>query len=54
METFSITLSKIYDEENNTLEVANHPGMLVKIPVSIALHEFDMMRLKVFDKADYV
>lgn len=54
VETFSITLSKIYDEENNTLEVANHPGMLVKIPVSIALHEFDMMRLKVFDKADYV
>lgn len=54
LETFSITLSKIYDEENNTLEVANHPGMLVKIPVEIELHEFDMMRLKVFDKEDYV
>lgn len=54
LETFSITLSKIYDEENNTLEVANHPGMLVKIPIEIELHEFDMMRLKVFDKEDYV
>ncbi len=54
LETFSLTLSKIYDEENNTLEVANHPGMIIKIPVSIPLQEFDMMRLKVFDKLDYV
>lgn len=54
VETFSITLSKIYDEENNILSVANHPGMIVKIPVNIKLHEFDMMRLKVFDKQDYV
>lgn len=54
VETFSLTLSKIYDEENNILSVANHPGMIVKIPVNIKLHEFDMMRLKVFDKQDYV
>lgn len=54
VETFSITLSKIYDEENNILSVANHPGMIVKIPVNIELYEFDMMRLKVFDKQDYV
>lgn len=54
VETFSLTLSKIYDEEGNPLEVANHPGMLVQIPVSKELHEFDMMRLKVFDKQDYV
>ena len=54
LETFSCTLSKIYDEENNAIEVANHPGMIVKIPIPITLHEFDMMRLKVFDKLDYV
>lgn len=54
METFSMKLSKIYDEEDNSLDVANHPGMIVKIPVEIRLHEFDMMRLKVFDKEDYV
>ena len=54
VETFSIKLSKIYDEEDNPLEVANHPGMMVKIPVPFPLQEFDMMRLKVFDKKDYV
>lgn len=54
LETFSLTLSKIYDEEDNEITVANHPGMIVKIKVPIELHEFDMMRLKVFDKEDYV
>lgn len=54
LETFSLTLSKIYDEENNEISVANHPGMIVKIPISVKLQEFDMMRLKVFDKGDYV
>jgi len=54
LETFSCTLRTIYDEENNKIEVANHPGMIIKIPVPIILHEFDMMRLKVFDKQDYV
>ncbi|MCI8394821.1 MAG: U32 family peptidase [Bacilli bacterium] len=54
LETFSISLSKIYDEENTPIEVANHPGMIVKIPVPYPVSEFDMMRLKVFDKDDYV
>lgn len=54
LETFSMTLSKIYDEENTPLSVANHPGMIVKIPCETVLTEFDMMRLKVFDKQDYV
>jgi len=54
IETFSITLSTIYDEEDTLIEVANHPKMLVKIPIDQELHEFDMMRIKVFDKKDYV
>lgn len=54
LETFSLKLSKIYDEDDTPILVANHPGMLVKIPVPIELHEYDMMRLKVFDKKDYV
>ncbi len=54
LETFSITLRKIYDEEDNAIEVANRPGMIVKIPVSFPVHEYDMMRLKVFDKQNYV
>lgn len=54
METFSLILSKIYDEENNEIKVANHPGMIVKIKVPTKVKEFDMMRLKVFDKEDFV
>jgi len=54
METFSLILSKIYDEENNEIKVANHPGMIVKIKVPKKVKEFDMMRLKVFDKEDFV
>lgn len=54
LETFSMTLSKIYDEEDTSLNVANHPGMIVKIPCETVLEEFDMMRVKVFDKQDYV
>lgn len=54
METFSMSLSKIYTQEDTLISVANHPGMLVKIPVLKPLEEFCMMRLKVFDKRDYV
>ncbi len=54
LETFSMTLSTIYDEENTPITTANHPGMLVKIPVDANLQEFDMMRIKMFDKKNYV
>lgn len=54
METFSLTLSKIYDEDLNEIDVANHPGMIVKMYVPVKLKANDMMRLKVFDKRDYV
>lgn len=54
LETFSMELSKIYDEEDNMISVANHPGMIIKIPLKQELHEFDMMRIKVFDKQNYM
>ncbi len=54
LETFSLTLSKIYDEEDTPITTANHPGMFVKIPVPIRLQEFDMMRIKIFDKGNVV
>ncbi len=50
IETFSYTIDKMYDEENNLIEVANHPGMLIKIPINKQLEKYDMMRIKVFDK----
>lgn len=51
IKTFSITLNEFYDEEDNLIEVANHPSMLVKIPIEYELNEFDMMRIKVFDRS---
>lgn len=53
MEQFTITLQDFYNEENELIEVANHPGMLVKIPISIKLEKFDMMRIKQFDIQDF-
>lgn len=53
MEQFTIILQDFYNEENELIEVANHPGMLVKIPISIKLEKFDMMRIKQFDIQDF-
>ncbi len=47
---YSLEITKMYDENNNLITVANHPGMIVKIPVMITLHKDDLMRIKVFDK----
>ena len=47
---YSLEITKMYDENNNLITVANHPGMIVKIPVMITLHRDDLMRIKVFDK----
>lgn len=51
--TFTITLNEFYNEENEKIEVANHPGMIVKIKVPVKLKKFDMMRIKVFDQKDF-
>lgn len=53
LETFSITLDDFYNEEDQLIEVANHPGMLVKIPVPKKVKEYDMMRIKQFDLQDF-
>ena len=54
METFTYQVSKIYDEEGETIEIANHPKMVVKLPLDVKLSKYDMMRIKVFDKQDYL
>lgn len=51
---FSYKIDKIYDEENKEIEVARHPGMLVYLPILKEVPENTMMRLKVFDKKDYL
>ncbi len=49
IETTNYIIDKIYDENDNIIEVARHPQMIVKIPVDFVLNKNDMMRLKVFD-----
>lgn len=49
IETFNYTITEIIDENNESIEVANHPRMIVKIPCSKPLNKDDMMRVKVFD-----
>lgn len=48
--TFSYQITKMYNELDEEINVANHPGMIVKIPLNKQLEKYDMMRIKVFDK----
>lgn len=54
MATINYVVNKIYDEEMKEITVANHPGMIIKLVVDFPLKPYDMMRLKVFDKNDYL
>lgn len=50
IETFNYKVHKIYDENNNEIEIANHPRMIVKLPVLNHLNKDDLLRIKIFDK----
>lgn len=54
IETFTYQVEEIYDEEMQVLEVANHPKMIIKLNVDTKLNKYDMMRIKVFDKHNYL
>ena len=43
-ETFSTSINMIYDEENNEIEVANKPRMIVKIPLDFNVQKYDLIR----------
>ena len=53
-ETFTYTVHTILNDKDEEIEVANHPNMLVRLPVDKPLHKWDMMRIKVFDKNNYL
>ena len=53
-ETFTYTVHTILNDKDEEIKVANHPNMLVKLPVDKPLHKWDMMRIKVFDKNNYL
>ena len=54
LETFSYEISKIYDEDDNLIDVSRHPKMIIKLPISIKLNKDDIMRIKVFDKSNFI
>ena len=47
METFTYQINKIYDIDDNNIECANHPRMIVKLKVLNKLKKDDMMRIKI-------
>lgn len=50
METFSYEVHKIENDLGESIEVANHPNMIVYLPMEVPLEKFDIMRVKLFDK----
>ena len=49
-ETFSYIVNTIYDDNNEKINICNHPKSIVKLPVDKQLEKNDMMRLKMIDK----
>ena len=54
METFNWTINKIYNENLEEIDVSRHPKAVVKIPLNKTIEKDAMMRLKVFDKNDFL
>ena len=54
MEPFSYQIHQILDENKQSIDVARHPKMKVYLPVSKKIPAYAMMRLKVFDKNNYL
>lgn len=54
MEPFTYKINKIYNESQESIEIARHPRMLVTLELDKKLPKYSMMRLKVFDKMDYL
>ena len=49
VETFDYEITEIIDENEEKIDVARHPQMIIKMRVDKKLNKYDMMRLKVFD-----
>ena len=54
LDATEIKIEKIYDENNNQIEIARHPKMIVKIPCNIKVSKNDIFRLKIFDIYSYL
>ena len=50
MEVITYTINTIINEDNEEIDIARHPKMIVKLPAEFELEKYSMMRIKVFDK----
>ena len=48
-DTYTFKIEEILDEDNNSIDVARHPKMILKIKTDYKLEKNDMIRIKVFD-----
>ena len=48
--TITYKIDKIYDEDDNIIDIVRHPKQVVKIPIETPLEKSDMMRIKSIDK----
>lgn len=54
IETFNYHINTIYSESMEAIDVARHPQMIVKIPIDKEIPVNSMMRIKIFDKNDFL
>ena len=47
---FTYTINAIINENNEEIDVARHPKMIVKLKINERLEKYSMMRIKAFDK----
>ena len=53
-EAITFTIPQMLNENDEIIDIANHPKMLVRFKCTIDLQEFDMMRKKMFDISNFL
>lgn len=53
-ETFSYKINNIYNEYLENIDVARNPKTIIKLKINEKLNKYDIMRIKVFDKKDFL
>jgi putative protease len=49
MEDKTYTIKNIINEDNEEIDIARHPKMIVKLPIPFPLSKYSMMRIKIID-----
>ncbi len=54
LEATTYEIGDIFDEDGHVLTISNHPKKIIKLKIDVKLEKYDMMRIKMFDKQDYL